>query len=64
MHLQAMRWRVRPGCLDNFAQHGTARILATSKNIVCSALIVGLSGNPPAAMASPSVVAKTKQKGD
>ena len=45
------------------ANHGAARIVATSKNVVCTALLVG-DGFPPVSMASLPVLAKTKQKGD
>jgi hypothetical protein len=50
--------------LTGASDHGTARILATSKNIVCTALIASLAGSPPTVMASLPVIAKAKQRGD
>jgi len=41
---------------------GSARILATSKKIVCTAFLADPSGTPPVSMVSLTIVAKTKQK--
>jgi hypothetical protein len=43
---------------------GSARILATSKKLVCSAFLVDPSGQPPVSIANLTIVAKVKQKGD
>lgn len=44
--------------------NGSARILATSKKIVCHALIADAAGVPPTSILPLRVIAKTKQKGD
>jgi hypothetical protein len=41
---------------------GSARILATSKKIVCTAFLADPSGTPPVSMGSLTIIAKTKQK--
>jgi hypothetical protein len=46
---------------NNLAK-GSAKIFSTSKNVMCSALVVDLSNSPPTSMVSLQVVAGTKQK--
>src|SRR4029078_12186770 len=41
---------------------GFAKIFSTSKNMMCSAIVVDLGSSPPASMVSLQVVAGTKQK--
>ena len=41
---------------------GSARILATSKKLVCTAFLADISNAPPTSMTYLTVVAKTKQK--
>ncbi len=43
---------------------GSARILATSKSVVCSAFVADAYNAPPTTMARLNIVAKTKQKGE
>ena len=43
---------------------GSARILATSKAIVCTAFLADVYSGPPTSMTQLAVVAKFKQKGD
>jgi len=45
-------------------RQGSARVVASSPKIACSAGIVERFSDPPAAMMDLNVVAKTKQKGD
>jgi len=44
--------------------NGAARILATSKSLICTALLSDFTSAPPKSMSALTVVAKTKQKGD
>ncbi|HKA56567.1 MAG TPA: hypothetical protein VKJ47_23220 [Candidatus Binatia bacterium] len=46
------------GCVTK----GSARILTTSKSLICTAFIADFGSNPPASMVELTVVAKTKQK--
>ncbi len=41
---------------------GSARILATSKNLACTAFIADSGNAPPTSMAQLTIIAKTKQK--
>lgn len=50
--------------LSDDANHGTARILASSTKLACTALIADKVGDPPASMVNLHVIAKKKQKGD
>jgi len=43
---------------------GSARIVSTSSNIVCTAMLVDPNNAPPTSMVSLNVFAKTKQKGN
>lgn len=43
---------------------GSARILATSKKIICTAFLADPVGNPSFVITSLTIVAKTKQRGD
>jgi hypothetical protein len=49
--------------LSAIANQGSARILATSRTIVCTALVAS-DGAPPVSMVSLPVIEKTKQHGD
>jgi hypothetical protein len=49
---------VSPGILHR----GSARVLATSKSLICTAFIADYGTNPPASMVELTIVAKTKQK--
>jgi len=51
---------ILPGVLA----HGSARVLATSSNLMCAAGLIDPTSVAPAAMMALPVVAKTKQKGD
>lgn len=51
---------ILPGVLA----HGSARVLATSSNVMCAAGLIDPTSVAPAAMMALPVVAKTKQKGD
>jgi len=42
--------------------YGSARILATSKKLLCTAFVADLFGNPPQTSWQLTVIAKTKQK--
>jgi hypothetical protein len=42
--------------------HGSARILATSKKLICTAFIADNGNAPPTSMTYLTIVAKTKQK--
>jgi hypothetical protein len=42
--------------------HGSARIVSTSKSLICSAAVVDVAVNPPRTMSQLTIVAKTKQK--
>ena len=46
------------------ADHASARVLATSKNIACSAIVSDRTNIPPTSMVNLQVVSKLKQKGD
>jgi hypothetical protein len=41
---------------------GSARIVSTSKSLICSAHVVDVAVNPPRTMSQLTIVAKTKQK--
>jgi len=41
---------------------GSARILATSKKVVCTAFLMDAANAPPTSMVSLTIIAKTKQK--
>jgi hypothetical protein len=41
---------------------GSARILATSKKLACTAFIADAGNSPPASMAHLTIIAKLKQK--
>lgn len=43
---------------------GSARILATSKRLVCTVFLADIFSEPPTSMVHLNIVAKTKQKGD
>ncbi len=43
---------------------GSARILATSKKLVCTAFIADVSSAPPTSMAELAIIAKLKQKAE
>lgn len=43
---------------------GSALILTTSKKVVCSAILADPLGDPPVDMATLTIAAKGKQKGD
>jgi hypothetical protein len=43
-------------------QKGSARIVATSKSLICTAFIADFGSAPPASMVELTIVAKTKQK--
>jgi len=45
-----------------FLGHGTARILATSKKLACTAFIADRCNNPVTFMNHLTIIAKTKQK--
>jgi hypothetical protein len=47
-----------------FLQLGSARVLATTKSLVCTAFLADAYSGPPSSMSPLNVVAKTKQKGD
>jgi hypothetical protein len=42
--------------------HGSARILSTSKSIICTAFVADKANNPPSVMNHLTIVAKAKQK--
>ena len=46
------------------AGQGSARIVSTSGNIICTAIIMSQAGTPPTSMAPLTVIKKRKQKGD
>jgi len=46
-----------------FIGHGSARILSTSKGLVCTAFLADAYNDPPTSMAALTVVSKTKQRG-
>jgi hypothetical protein len=46
------------------ANHGSARILASSSKIICSAHLISATGTPPTSMTTLPVFKKTKQKGN
>jgi hypothetical protein len=43
-------------------QKGSARILATSKKIACTAWVADAANDPPTSSFQPTIIAKTKQK--
>lgn len=45
-----------------FVSRGSARVLATSKKLACTAFVADTSNVPPAAMTYLTIIAKTKQK--
>ena len=45
-----------------FLSHGSARILATSKKIMCTAFLADKNNDPPTSMTYLTIIAKTKQK--
>lgn len=45
-----------------FFSKGSARILATSKRLVCTAFVADFAGSPPASAWQLTIIAKTKQK--
>lgn len=45
-------------------RNGSARIVATSKKIGCSAMVIDELNDPPSSMSALSVLSKKKQKGD
>jgi hypothetical protein len=45
-------------------EKGSARVLATSKKVVCSAFLADLVNVPPISMTTLSIVVKGKQRGD
>lgn len=48
--------------LNGHSGNGSARILATSKNLVCTAFIADNGNFPPTSMTYLTIIAKTKQK--
>ena len=46
------------------SSHGSARILATSKKLVCTAFVADIGNAPPTTAWQLNIIAKTKQKGD
>jgi hypothetical protein len=44
--------------------HGSARILATGKGVICTALLATSAGTTPTTLGNLTIVKKTKQKGD
>jgi hypothetical protein len=46
------------------ANHGSARILASSSKIICSAHLISAAGTPPTSMTTLPVFKKTSQKGN
>ena len=49
--------------LGGFFSKGSARILATSKKLACTAFIADAGNAPPTSMAHLDMIAKLKQKG-
>ena len=43
---------------------GSARILATSKKVACTAFVADFANDPPTSAWQLNILAKTKQKGD
>jgi hypothetical protein len=43
---------------------GSARVLATSKKMVCTAFVLDSTSNPPVTMMQLPMIEKLKQKGD
>jgi hypothetical protein len=41
---------------------GSARILSTSRSLICTALLADAANEPPTSMTSLTIIAKTKQK--
>ena len=48
--------------LGGFASKGSARILATSKKLTCTAFLADPGNAPPTSMAQLTIIAKLKQK--
>ncbi len=47
-----------------FVLKGSARILSTSKSLICTAFLADATSAPPTSMVYLTIVAKTKQKGE
>lgn len=59
--------RVFPNCLPNLNEGMSqfrTRVVATSKQFLCSAFLADPAGNPPSFMVQLNIVKKAKQKGD